>query len=187
MRFNPPPNWPPAPTGWTPPPGWQPDPSWPPVPPGWQLWVPDAPRRKTGLIIGAVAAFLLVVVGVVVAVVVATSNDAPVVTGSGPTTTSTQPAGEESLRDVIDQFQQAWNDEDFDTLTELMCEDMRNDPEFDASALVDLRDEVGRMDLTVNSVDVNGNSATANLTQRGEEPEDIGFVRESGDWKWCDF
>ena len=42
-RFNPPPGWPPAPTGWAAPPGWQPDPSWPEPPPGWQLWVEDRP------------------------------------------------------------------------------------------------------------------------------------------------
>jgi hypothetical protein len=42
-RFNPPPGWPPAPTGWVAPPGWQPDPSWPEPPPGWQLWVEDRP------------------------------------------------------------------------------------------------------------------------------------------------
>lgn len=41
-RFNPPPDWPAPPLGWTPPPGWQPDPSWPPAPPGWQFWVPAA-------------------------------------------------------------------------------------------------------------------------------------------------
>lgn len=40
-RFNPPPNWPAAPAGWTPPPGWAPDPSWGPVPQGWALWVED--------------------------------------------------------------------------------------------------------------------------------------------------
>lgn len=38
-RFNPPPNWPAPPAGWTPPYGWQPDPSWPPPPAGWELWV----------------------------------------------------------------------------------------------------------------------------------------------------
>lgn len=42
MRFNPPPNWPPAPPGWVPGSSWVPDPSWPPPPPGWQLWVDDA-------------------------------------------------------------------------------------------------------------------------------------------------
>ncbi|BBX24425.1 hypothetical protein MTER_38360 [Mycolicibacter terrae] len=41
MRFNPPPNWPPAPPGWAPDADWAPDPTWPPPPPGWQLWVDD--------------------------------------------------------------------------------------------------------------------------------------------------
>jgi Septum formation/Domain of unknown function (DUF4190) len=41
LRYNPPPGWPPPPSGFTPKPGWQPDPSWPPAPPGWQLWVED--------------------------------------------------------------------------------------------------------------------------------------------------
>jgi hypothetical protein len=41
MRFNPPPNWPRFPNGWTPPPGWQADPSWPPPPWGWPLWVDE--------------------------------------------------------------------------------------------------------------------------------------------------
>lgn len=43
LRFNPPPNWPPAPAGWTPSPEWSPPADWPPPPPGWQLWVPGAP------------------------------------------------------------------------------------------------------------------------------------------------
>lgn len=41
MRFNPPPNWPRFPNGWTPPPGWQPDPLWPQPPFGWPLWVDE--------------------------------------------------------------------------------------------------------------------------------------------------
>lgn len=48
MRFNPPPNWPPAPPGWVPDANWQPDPSWPPAPPGWQLWVPDTTTDAAG-------------------------------------------------------------------------------------------------------------------------------------------
>lgn len=42
-RFNPPPNWPVPPVGWTPSPGWAPDPAWGPPPEGWQFWVDDAP------------------------------------------------------------------------------------------------------------------------------------------------
>jgi HNH endonuclease len=44
-QFNPPPNWPQPPAGWSLAPGWQPDPSWPPAPSGWQLWVPIPPSR----------------------------------------------------------------------------------------------------------------------------------------------
>ncbi len=42
-RFNPPPNWPSPPQGWTPPAGWRPDPAWPAPPSGWELWLPGAP------------------------------------------------------------------------------------------------------------------------------------------------
>jgi hypothetical protein len=41
-RFNPPPSWPPAPSGWTPPAGWTPPSDWPPVPEGWTLWLVEA-------------------------------------------------------------------------------------------------------------------------------------------------
>ena len=41
IRFNPPPNWPAPPPGWTPSQGWAPHPSWPPPPAGWQLWIAD--------------------------------------------------------------------------------------------------------------------------------------------------
>jgi hypothetical protein len=47
-RFNPPPNWPPAPVGWVAPQGWQPPADWPKPPPGWQLWVPVAPAPNPG-------------------------------------------------------------------------------------------------------------------------------------------
>jgi hypothetical protein len=40
-RFNPPPGWPPVPSGWTPPAGWAPPPEWPSPPEGWQFWVDE--------------------------------------------------------------------------------------------------------------------------------------------------
>src|SRR5688500_4547662 len=51
MRYNPPPNWPQPPAGWTPPPGWRPQAAWGPAPPGWQFWVevhPSAPVPGQG-------------------------------------------------------------------------------------------------------------------------------------------
>lgn len=48
IRFNPPPNWPVPPPGWTPPPGWAPHPAWPPPPAGWQLWIADSGYAHEG-------------------------------------------------------------------------------------------------------------------------------------------
>ena len=62
--FNPPPNWPKPPDGWTPPAGWTPDPSWPAPPDGWELWitpeadtthVADGTADATGLPLGPAA------------------------------------------------------------------------------------------------------------------------------------
>jgi hypothetical protein len=189
MRFNPPPSWPPAPPGWTPPPGWLPDPSWPPLPPGWPLWVPDAPRRKTGLIIGALAATLLVGVGVVVAVV-ATSGRTATGTATRPATTSAiepQRSDEDQVRDVVDRFEQSWNDNDFDAMSEILCEDMRNDPQFDQEIMSEIRDDSGTLTLTIAELDINGDAATATILNRGTDPDDIDFAREDGEWKWCEF
>ena len=47
MRFNPPPNWPELPAGFTPPAGWQPDPRWGEVPYGWPLWIDDGRALPT--------------------------------------------------------------------------------------------------------------------------------------------
>jgi hypothetical protein len=114
MRFNPPPNWPPAPPGWMPPPGWQPDAAWPPLPPGWPLWVPDAPRRKTGLIVGAVVAVVFIAVGGVVAIVATARTANITVTPTSPSVEAK--SDEDQVRDVVDQFEQAWNDADVDEL-----------------------------------------------------------------------
>ena len=47
-RFNPPPNWPPVPEGWTPPKDWRPGPELPPPPKGWPLWVNDKGKAAAG-------------------------------------------------------------------------------------------------------------------------------------------
>jgi len=146
--------------------------------------VPDAPRRKTGLIIGALAVTLLIVVGVVIAVVAV--KRAATVAGVPTTIIEAEKSDEDQLRDVVDQFEQSWNDKDFDALSELFCEDMRNDPEFSRSALRELRDGAGRLTLAVTALDVNGDAATATITNLGEDPDEIDFAREDSDWKWCE-
>jgi hypothetical protein len=155
------------------------------MPPGWPLWVPDAPRSKTGLIIGAIAVTLLIGVGVVIAVVVA-MNRASTVPGIPTTAIEAAKSDEDKVRDVVDQFEQAWNDEDFTALTKLFCEDMRNDPDFSRSALREVRDTGGELLLKITTLDVDGKTATATILNHGEEPDDIAFVREDGDWKWCE-
>ena len=44
------------------------------------------------------------------------------------------------------------------------------------------------MDVSVTSVEVevDGDTATASVKQAGEQPNDIKFVREDGEWKWCE-
>jgi hypothetical protein len=78
IRFNPPPDWPAPPLGWSPPQGWQPDPSWPPAPKGWRFWINDpapgvgeptkhAPRRVRRRRINA---WILGVTGAVITLIV---------------------------------------------------------------------------------------------------------------------
>ena len=184
MRFNPPPNWPPAPPGWTPPPGWAPDPSWPPPPPGWSLWVPDSTRRKTGIIIGALAVTLLIGVGAVIAVV-ATSGH--LVTGSATHPAGTELSDEDQVRDVVDRFERSWNESDFDAMSEILCEDMRNDPEFDPGTMS--RDACHRrkVDAHGRRTRHQGRRGDGHHPEPGEDPDDIDFTRENGEWKWCEF
>lgn len=185
MRFNPPPNWPSVPPGWTPPPGWQPDPAWPPPPPGWELWVSEpSSGRKVGLIVGALVAVLVIGIGVTVAVIA--SQRSPEV--AGPSTPS--PSGqsdEQRIEAVVEEFEQAWNDKDFDAFAPIVCEDMRNAKEFNEADFLNARNIRTNMDVTVASVEVDGDTATATLEETADAPEEIRFVREDGDWKWCEF
>lgn len=106
-RYNPPPNWPPAPPGWTPPQGWQPDPAWGPPPYGWQLWVDDGNSERRNWfgrhrVLTVIGAFLLLVIVISVAashggktpsaVPAASNNKAPAGSGAQPHADSPQVA-----------------------------------------------------------------------------------------------
>lgn len=187
MRFNPPPNWPPAPPGWVPPPNWQPDPSWPPPPPGWQLWVPDhspAGRTKTPLIVGGIAVAIVVLVAVVLTVVLVSRSDSG--DGSGPSTTATASSDEDQIADQVDAFEKAWNDEDFDAMESIVCSELQDDPEFTEEEFLSSRQESGRLSLTVLETDVTGDKAVVSIEQQGESANDFDFVREGDEWKWCE-
>lgn len=102
-RLNPPPGWPPPPSGFVPRPGWQPDPAWPAPPPGWQVWIPanesarrlDPRRQRNNAIIIAAsvvgAVLLLAAIGSVLpkqpsATPIAASADTPTTKASAVTT-----------------------------------------------------------------------------------------------------
>lgn len=188
MRFNPPPNWPPVPSGWTPPVGWQPDPSWPPPPPGWPLWVPEGRSgRRNGLILGALAAVLLIAVAAVLTV--AGTRDGPPAgpVGAPPTTTTAAAlSDEDQIEKVVEQFEQAWNGQEFDNLRSLMCAEMRSQEEFSRANFAEMHDEMGHLDLTVMSIEVTGNTARTVIENDGKDPDDIAFSYENDQWKWCE-
>lgn len=187
MRFNPPPNWPPVPPGWTPPPGWFPDPSWPPPPPGWQLWITDdAPGKKKGLIIGGVIGAVLLVIAIVVGIVVFTGGSDDETSASGTTTSEEETSDEDQIKEVIERFEKAWNDEDFGTMEQIICAKLQEDEEFNETEFLDARQSSGRLNLTINEIKVRGDKATANMEQRGEEAQDFDFVREDDEWKMCE-
>ena len=187
MRFNPPPNWPPVPPGWTPPTGWQPDPSWPPPPAGWPLWVPEGrSRRRTGLILGAAGAVALIAIAAVIGIAV--TRDAPPMNPvAAPTTITTAASSDEDqIEEVVAQFQKAWNEREFDTLRDLMCSGMRAHEQFSRENFVEMRDDMGQLNLTVMSIEVTGESAATVIENDGKDPDDISFSYESGQWKWCE-
>jgi hypothetical protein len=94
---------------------------------------------------------------------------------------------EDQVRDVVDRFEQSWNDADFDAMSEILCEDMRNDPEFGPSEMSEIREMAGTLTLTVAELVIDGDAATATILNEGEDPDDILFTREDGDWKWCEY
>lgn len=174
MRYNPPPNWPAPPPGWAPPPDWQPDPLWPPPPPGWQLWIDEPKKNRTPLIIGGVAA-AAVAVALIVAVVLI------FILGS-------KPSDEEQIRSVIASLEDAYNNSDLDALNAHLCEADRDDSGEDGFGARNNDD--GALDVTVNSIEVNGDTAEVNTTDtyaNGDDAEETTatFVRENGEWRAC--
>ncbi|MDT5012229.1 MAG: hypothetical protein QOH57_3846 [Mycobacterium sp.] len=177
MRFNPPPNWPPSPPGWTPPPGWAPDPAWGPPPPNWPLWVADAPKNRTPLIAGGVAAVLAIVAVIIGALYFTVwSKDSPA--GSD----------EAQIRAVVAKFEAAWNDVNFDGFKPITCKDQQTKSDFNEADFKRAREDGPKLELTVESVKIKGDKATAVVKNRDtDKTQDIQVVREDGAWKVCDF
>ncbi|MDX6256758.1 MAG: hypothetical protein QOJ11_3092 [Frankiales bacterium] len=95
MRYNPPPNWPQPPSGWSPPTGWHPDPTWPPPPPGWSLWLDDTMQRPWPArhkVLTGLGAF------VVLAVIAAAIGGGTSKPGGAPGSQSTKPASQSTTK-----------------------------------------------------------------------------------------
>jgi hypothetical protein len=94
---------------------------------------------------------------------------------------------EDQIAALVDAFEQAWNGRQFGELRGLMCEEMRSQSEFGEDGLRAARAGSGRLDLEITELDITGDSAESVIENNGDDPDDIAFVREGGEWKWCEF
>jgi hypothetical protein len=132
----------------------------------------------------SVAAVAVIAVAVVFAIIGVTRGS--LIAGTPVAAPIQETSDEDQVRDVVDQFEQAWNDNDFDALRQLMCADLRADGQFSTDELRGARQVGGRLALTIESIEFGGLTATAIIENYGAEPDDIRFVFEADEWKWCE-
>ncbi|MCV7355270.1 Rv0361 family membrane protein [Mycolicibacterium fluoranthenivorans] len=94
---------------------------------------------------------------------------------------------EDQITDLVERFEQAWNDRRFGALRDLMCAEMRGQSEFDEDALQEARSGSGLLDLAITELAITGDTAEAVIENDGDDPDDIAFVREDDEWTWCEF
>jgi hypothetical protein len=86
LTFNPPPNWPPLPTGLEPDPTWRPDPSLPPAPPGWPLWVLGRERPGSPILSRVLGALGVLIVTALLVFFLTSEGRVPRPSAEGPGT-----------------------------------------------------------------------------------------------------
>lgn len=126
----------------------------------------------------------VLLIAVAAGITVAATRDGP--TAGSPTTAAAELSDEDRIENVVEQFQQAWNEREFDSLRSLMCARMRTGDEFSRANFAAMRDEMGQLTLTVTSIDVTGSTADTVIENDGKDPDDIAFSYENGQWKWCE-
>ncbi|GAS97863.1 uncharacterized protein RMCC_4828 [Mycolicibacterium canariasense] len=104
-----------------------------------------------------------------------------------PGLTALPQSDEDRIAELVDRFEQAWNDREFAQMRELMCAQMRGQREFGEDSLREARSESGRLDLEITDLEIGDATATAVIENHGEDPDDIAFEYEGGEWKWCEF
>jgi hypothetical protein len=136
-------------------------------------------RAAAAGIIGQAEAMsrLIVVGGVVAALVVATTGSASAATD------------EDQVRAVLDGMNSSYNRSDFETFASHVCANMLKGAGFEAGWYAS-RQSDGPTQITINSVDVTGVDAVANVRFVAENHADaktldIEFLREGAEWKAC--
>lgn len=105
-------------------------------------------------------------------------------------TRESKPSDEERIRQFFASAQNAWNNSDFDAFADLTCDKDRQGEDFTESNFRDARVDEGRVEITVKSVEVSGDTAIASVEEKYEtedEPDSVehDLVREGGEWKVC--
>ncbi|MBY0290242.1 MAG: nuclear transport factor 2 family protein [Mycobacteriaceae bacterium] len=110
-------------------------------------------------------------------------------TSVAATTTTTAPSDDDQVRETVMAFQQAYNTQNWDAYLELMCPSWRaqyTGPVMDMTKKT--RIDQGLTTMTVNSVQILGDEATANVDAQnellGRKTLDLKLVREDG-WRVC--
>ncbi|BBZ19798.1 Rv0361 family membrane protein [Mycolicibacterium gadium] len=105
------------------------------------------------------------------------------------TTTTTAPSDDDQVRETVMAFQQAYNTQNWDAYLELMCPSWRaqyTGPVMEMTKKT--RIDQGLTTMTVNSVQILGDEATATVDAQnellGRKTLDLKLVREDG-WRVC--
>ena len=104
-------------------------------------------------------------------------------------TTTTAPSDDDQVRETVMAFQQAYNTQNWDTYLELMCPSWRaqyTGPIMDMTKKT--RIDQGLTTMTVNSVQIVGDEATATVDAQnemlGRKTIELKLVRDDG-WRVC--
>lgn len=95
-------------------------------------------------------------------------------------------SAEAQIAELVQEFESAWNTSDFDGLRQLMCTELLAQDVFSDAELQDARAD-GTLDLTILELEIDGSSARSVIENHGVDADEIVFVREGGQWKWCEY
>lgn len=140
------------------------------------MWLPDPPKNRTPLIAGSIAA-VVALAAIVVGVLYFTvwSKD------------SAPQSDEDQIRAVVQKYEAAWNDETYSDMTSIMCKEGLSAGNSDEGSFKRAHESHAKVDLTVDSVKIDGDNATAVVNDRDSKTRSFKFVRDDGAWKWCGF